>query len=94
MSKITGISVAISSEPESVADQLEQQVKMTKKIKKSGDFQMHENKYIGMQQKINILKFLKCLNEKNYAQAHKYLKSVIEHKIMNRINKHKQVRVF
>ena len=53
-----------------------------------------ENKYIGMQERVNILKFLKNLNEKNYAQANKYLKSIVEQKLMKRISKNKNVRVF
>jgi hypothetical protein len=38
------------------------------------------------QQKAKIAQFLKALNEKNYAVAHKYLKSVINEKITNKIN--------
>ena len=37
-------------------------------------------------QKAKIAQFLKALNEKNYAQAHKYLKSVINEKLTKRIN--------
>lgn len=38
-------------------------------------------------EKVKLAQFLKALNEKNYAVAHKYLKSVINEKITNRINK-------
>lgn len=37
-------------------------------------------------QKAKIAQFLKALNEKNYSQAHKYLKSVINEKLTKRIN--------
>ena len=37
-------------------------------------------------QKAKIAQFLKALNEKNYALAHKYLKSVINEKVSSRIN--------
>ena len=37
-------------------------------------------------QKAKIAQFLKALNEKNYAHAHKYLKSVINEKITKKIN--------
>lgn len=37
-------------------------------------------------EKAKIAQFLKALNEKNYAQAHKYLKSVINEKLTKRIN--------
>lgn len=38
-------------------------------------------------QKAKIAQFLKALNEKNYAHAHKYLKSVINEKVNIRINR-------
>jgi hypothetical protein len=38
-------------------------------------------------EKAKLAQFLKALNEKNYAVANKYLKSVINEKIANRINK-------
>jgi len=53
-----------------------------------------ENKYIGMQEKIFVINFLKAINEKNYAQAHKYLKSIMETKLAKRIANHKNVRLF
>jgi len=37
-------------------------------------------------QKAKIAQFLKALNEKNYALAHKYLKSVINEKLTTKIN--------
>tara|TARA_R110002020_G_C16111527_1_gene759569 strand:- start:12 stop:158 length:147 start_codon:yes stop_codon:yes gene_type:complete len=37
--------------------------------------------------KINISKFIEEVSNKNYAQAHKYLKSLIEDKITKRIDK-------
>jgi hypothetical protein len=37
-------------------------------------------------QKAKIAQFLKALNEKNYALAHKYLKSVINEKVSSRVN--------
>ena len=38
-------------------------------------------------EKAKTAQFLKALNEKNYALAHKYLKSVINDKVTKRINK-------
>ena len=38
-------------------------------------------------EKAKLAQFLKALNEKNYAVANKYLKSVINDKVANRINK-------
>ena len=37
-------------------------------------------------QKTKIIKFIEEISSKNYARAHKYLKSVIEDKIAKRIN--------
>ncbi len=37
-------------------------------------------------QKNKIIKFIQELSSKNYAEAHKYLKSVIEDKITKKIN--------
>tara|TARA_R100001082_G_C4260538_1_gene115369 strand:- start:134 stop:280 length:147 start_codon:yes stop_codon:yes gene_type:complete len=37
-------------------------------------------------QKTKIIKFIEEISSKNYAKAHKYLKSVIEDKIAKRIN--------
>jgi len=39
-----------------------------------------------MDQKTKISKFIKELSDKNYAQAYKYLRVVIEDKIKTRIN--------
>ena len=36
--------------------------------------------------KLKISKFIQHISNKNYAQAHKYLKSVIEDKITKKIN--------
>ena len=37
-------------------------------------------------EKIKIAKFIQELSSKNYAKAHKYLKSVVEDKITKKIN--------
>jgi len=37
------------------------------------------------QEKHNIVNFLKSVNEKNYAQAHKYLKDSLDQKMKERI---------
>ena len=69
-------------------------VKMCKKCEKeSRNFTGNYNKY-NMQERVNLVKFLKQLNEKNYAEAHKYLKKVMEYKLVNRIAKNKNVRLF
>jgi|TARA_R100001015_G_C4613902_1_gene169650 hypothetical protein len=39
------------------------------------------------EEKKNITKFIERLSSKNYAKAHKYLKQVVEDKILKRINK-------
>ena len=38
-------------------------------------------------EKLKISKFIEHISNKNYAKAHKYLKSVIEDKITRRINR-------
>ena len=38
-------------------------------------------------EKLKISKFIEHISDKNYAKAHKYLKSVIEDKITKRINR-------
>ena len=53
-----------------------------------------ENKYIGMQEKVSIINFLKAINEKNYAAAHKYLKNIMETKLTKKISSCKNVRLF
>lgn len=69
-------------------------VKMCKKCEKeSKNFTGNYNKY-NMQERANLVNFLKQLNEKNYAEAHKYLKKVMEAKLLNRIAKNKNVRLF
>jgi len=69
-------------------------VKMCKKCEKeSRNLTGNYNKY-NMQERVNLVKFLKQLNEKNYAEAHKYLKKVMESKLVNRIAKNKNVRLF
>ncbi len=37
-------------------------------------------------EKLKIIKVIEHISKKNYAQAHKYLKSVIEDKIARKIN--------
>lgn len=38
-------------------------------------------------EKLNISKFILNLNEKNYSQANKYLRKILESKLNKRINK-------
>lgn len=38
-------------------------------------------------EKVGISKFVLSLNEKNYAQANKYLRKILESKLNKRINK-------
>ena len=69
-------------------------IKMCKKCaKKSQNFTGNHNKY-NMQERINLVNFLKQLNEKNYVEAHKYLKKIMEAKLANRIAKNKNMRLF
>lgn len=81
------VAVIIHNKPESLS------AKLAKKVKTVQDLAPTNNKYISMQ-RLNIMKFLKSLNEKNYAQAHKYLKAVMEHKLMSKIAKNKQTKIF
>ena len=70
-------------------------VHMCKKCRKnSQDFVGAHYKYNSMQERVNIVSFLKHLNEKNYAEANKYLKKVMESKIAKRIALNKNVRLF
>ena len=47
-----------------------------------------------MSEKMLISSFLRNINEKNYARAHKYLKTIVENKLMNRIKNNRGVKVF
>ena len=38
--------------------------------------------------KRDILNFIKCMNEKNYAEANKYLKDAVNQKMANTIRRH------
>jgi len=70
-------------------------VNMCKKCRKdSQNFVGAHYKYNSMQERVNIVNFLKFLNEKNYAEAHKYLKKVMEMKLAKRIALSKNVRLF
>lgn len=53
-----------------------------------------ENKYINMSEKFLIVSFLKTLNEKKYAEAHKYLHKIMESKLTVRIAKNKGQKLF
>lgn len=39
-----------------------------------------------VKENVLIANFIKCVSEKNYAEANKYLKQVIENKLMERIS--------
>ena len=53
------------------------------------------NKYnTVMKERADIAQLLKNLNEKNYAQAHKYLKKIMESKLQSRIASVKGVKLF
>ena len=45
----------------------------------------NKDKTMNEQEKQNIVNFLKSVNEKNYAQAHKYLKDSLDQKMKERI---------
>ena len=47
-----------------------------------------------MQEKVYIINFLKAINEKNYAAAHKYLKNIMETKLTKKISSCKNIRLF
>lgn len=80
------------SSVKTLADKLKQNA--AKKMLPVEKLATESHKYTSMSHRVNILKFLKCLNEKNYAAAHKYLKSIMEQKIANRIAKCKNTKVF
>jgi hypothetical protein len=66
-----------------------------KVVQKKRDLGTLKNKYnIEMKERIEIVKFLKHLNEKNYAEAHKYLKNIMDAKLQKRIAANKGVKVF
>lgn len=70
-------------------------VNMCKKCRKdTQNFVGAHYKYNSMQERVNIVNFLKFLNEKNYAEAHKYLKKVMEMKLAKRIALNKNVELF
>ncbi len=45
-------------------------------------------------EKIKIIKVIEHISKKNYAEAHKYLKSVIEDKIAKKINRASEKPLF
>jgi hypothetical protein len=66
-----------------------------KVAQKKRDLEAIKNKYnIEMKERVEIVQFLKHLNEKNYALAHKYLKNIMEAKLSKRIAANKGVKVF
>lgn len=77
------------------AEDNESKIKISKKdSKKSQKIHTGDNKYTSMTEKKNIVNFLLSLNEKNYAQAHKYLKQIMESKLYKRIAKNKGVKLY
>lgn len=46
------------------------------------------------QEKAMISRFVKHLGEENYAEANKYLKKTIEHKLSNKIKEFKNINIF
>lgn len=82
------------SDEECYEDEEANTVQCKKCDENMGKKKMSNNKYIGMQEKALIVRFLKSINEKNYAQAHKYLKAVMETKLASRIAKNKGVKLF
>ena len=65
-----------------------------KVVEKPVNLPKQTNKYIDMAERANIVKFLKNLNEKNYAEAHKYLKKIMESKLQKRISNFKGIKLF
>jgi ribosomal protein L22 len=45
-------------------------------------------------EKLKIIKVIEHISKKNYAEAHKYLKSVIEDKIAKKINRASEKPLF
>ena len=61
-----------------------------KRIIKEDKYTRKSNQYSEWEitkEKLKIIKVIEHISKKNYAQAHKYLKSVIEDKITKRINR-------
>jgi len=44
------------------------------------------------QQKKSISNFLKCISEKNYAEANKYLRRTVNIKLAHKMAKHKNLK--
>ena len=65
-----------------------------KVVEKPVNLPKQMNKYIDMAERANIVRFLKNLNEKNYAGAHKYLKQIMESKLQKRISSFKGIKLF
>jgi gas vesicle protein len=66
-----------------------------KVVQNPADYMPAGNKYnTVMKERTHIAQLLKNLNEKNYAEAHKYLKKIMESKLQNRIASVKGVKLF
>jgi len=66
-----------------------------KVVQNPADYMPVGNKYnTVMKEHADIAQFLKNLNEKNYAQAHKYLKKIMESKLQSRVASVKGVKLF
>ena len=85
---------AIGADEECYEDEEGNMVPCKKCLKKAGNFEQEENKYKSMQEKAFVVRFLKAINEKNNAEAHKYLKQIMETKLARRIAANKGVKLF
>jgi len=105
MNPVAAVVIQVKPTSDSLADKLEtakkcpihgedEECNCGKKVAAPINLSAQKDKYISMEQRTNILKFLKHLNEKNYAEANKYLKNLMEQKLMARIQKQKNVRIF
>lgn len=105
MNPVAAIAIHVKPASDSLADKLQtagkcpihaedEECDCGKKVAAPINSSARGDKYISMEQRTNILKFLKHLNEKNYAEANKYLKNLMEQKLMARIQKQKNVRIF
>lgn len=66
-----------------------------KVVQNPADYMPAGNKYnTVMKERTHIAQLLKNLNEKNYAEAHKYLKKIMESKLQSRIASVKGIKLF
>ena len=65
--------------------------KLKDKVPKKG---AKKQKTVAMKESLLIANFLKCVSEKNYSAANKYLKGLVETKLKSKIAQHIDQNIF